>query len=667
MVPTRMLDNSTLAQLKQLKQNIEDSKEFAVGIVKGTARKFGFVVLEDGREIFLAPDEMQKVFPGDKVKILVISEQKKPVKGAKAKVSGKLEKLLGTELKEFTGRYIIKGQGHFVEPDLPRLSRWIFIPPAARKNAKAGDYIRCTITRHPYPGGKPQAKIVQHIGSPDKPGIEADYVSSKFQLEPEWPKNWHQQLSEVDYQRRDDRTGTPFITIDAANTVDIDDALYAKTTEQGWQLQIAIADPCAFIPADSELEKVIQRQGTSTYLPGRSIAMLPRELANERCSLLAQQQRPVLLCSINVTADGAIDDYSITEAFISSKAKLTYSGVAAYLADTESNEKKDCEQHRENLLALKSVTEALRRHRQQHHLVISGRQDYRLILNDQRKLQRIEVQQKSSAHSLVEEAMVAANRCVADMLGSEGLYISHTGFRSERLPDVRKLAEEQLALTDIDFSTPEGYRQLMNSIDDDALEFPLRAVLSRLLERSRLSATALPHQGMGLASYTTFTSPIRKFNDFIVHRIIKAKLNNGTSPDYDQQALDQLQLRQDQSRQARNQMEQWLKCQFIQPLKGQTFSGHVSQINSNGFTVRLDDNYIEGFIETRLLTEKYSFDPMRLRLSSKSLTVELNQAIEVIVSEVDCNQRSIRFSLPASASNVKNQTTGKAEARHCAD
>ena len=132
-----MFDNSTLSQLKQLKKDIEDSKEYAEGIVKGTQRKFGFVVLADGREIFLNPDEMTKVFPGDNVKILITTEQSKTKdKNAKPKVSGVLQALLQSPLKEFNGRYIIKGQGHFVEPDLPQLNRWIFIPPAARKKCR---------------------------------------------------------------------------------------------------------------------------------------------------------------------------------------------------------------------------------------------------------------------------------------------------------------------------------------------------------------------------------------------------------------------------------------------------------------------------------------------------------------------------------------------------
>ncbi|WP_101758350.1 VacB/RNase II family 3'-5' exoribonuclease [Oceanicoccus sp. KOV_DT_Chl] len=647
-----MLDNNTLSQLKQLKQEIEDSKEYAEGIVKGTQRKFGFVVLSDDREIYLNPEEMLKVLPGDSVKILITTEENKKNKDAKPKTSGTIEKLISSTLKEFSGRYIVKGQGHFVEPDLPQLSRWIFIPPQARKNAKAGDFIHCKIHRHPYPEAKPQAKILEVIGAADRDGIEADYIINKFQLTPQWPTDWQQSLLSIDETSRQDITSTPFITIDAASTVDMDDALYASSTDQGWQLQIAIADPNALIKPESALDKAIKQQATSVYLPGKAIAMLPAELANEQCSLMPDQIRPALVCQIEIKQDGSISGYKIIEALIKSQAKLSYFEVANCLDHAEVNE--NCNPHSSCLAALKALSDALSRHRQQHNLVIPNRQEYRLVLNQQLKLDHIELQQKSSAHQLVEECMIAANRCASDMLGDSGIFISHPGFRKERLADVKKLAEEQLALTDCDFSTPEGYRQLMNAIDDEALNFPLRSVLSRLLERSRLTAKPQPHYGMGMQSYTTFTSPIRKYSDLLVHRIIKAKLQKQSQPVVDEQTIAALQLAQDKVRQAYYQLEQWLKCQYMKPLVGKEFSGTVSQINSNGFSVRLDEHLIEGFIETKLLNEKYSFDPMRLKLTSKSQTVQLDQTITVQVKEVDCKQRTIRYTLAAVAAAAES-------------
>lgn len=640
-----MLDKDSLSQLKQLKQQIEDSKEYAEGVAKATQRKFGFLVTDDGREIYLSPDEMQKVFPGDRIKILVLrqagAEKDAGQKGGK--VSGQIEKVLESPIREFTGRYIVKGKGHFVEPDLPRISRWIFIPPAARKNAQSGDFVSCKLTRHPYPNAKPQANVSSVIGSADKAGIEADYIVTKFHLEPTWPENWRDDLLVGEPLGREDLTETPFITIDSPSTLDMDDALHAIKTDSGWQLQVAIADPSALIRADSKLDKLVKQRATSIYLPGRAIAMLPDELANERCSLVPNEQRPALVCTLQILQDGHIESYTFSEATICSRARLHYQQVAAGIDAQSAGE--EIQAYADQLRALSEVANALLAHRRQHHLVIPARPEYRLILDQQLKLDRIEQQRKTSAHQLVEECMVAANRCAADFMGDRGLFVEHPGFRPERFPDVKKLAEEQLGLKDIAFDTPAGYQQLMKAIDDDALTFPLRAVLSRLLERSRLSTSPKPHHGMGLPRYTTITSPIRKYSDLTGHRIIKARLRQQKPPICDNRLLDALQERQDNARQARYQMEQWLKCQYMEPLIGQSFSGIVTQINSNGFTVLLDEHLIEGFVETRPMAEKFSFDPMRLRLKSKTQCIELNQPVNVTVSAVDCKQRNIRYQL----------------------
>lgn len=640
-----MLNNDTLSQLKQLKQQIEKSKEFAEGIVKSTQRRFGFVVLDDGREIFLSPELMEQVFPGDQVRIEILTDKK-------GKLSAELIKVRNSPLNEFTGRYIVKGKGHFVSPDLPRFNRWIFVPPQARNGAKDGDYVSAKISRHAYPHGKPQAKVMKVLGNINQPGIEADFMASKFQLGGVWPKDWQDSLVEIDNSNREDLTALPFVTIDAETTLDMDDAIYAEASDSGWQLSVAIADPSALISAGSALDKEAQRRATSVYLPGKTIPMLPEELANNRCSLSAGQTRPALVCQMQIDSDGNISSYNIIEAIIESKAKLSYLQVSDYV-DSSNQSTIDAEATVE---AIAAVAKALHEQRQRDHLIVKGRPEFSLVLNEQGKIDHIKAIEKTTAHSLVEECMVAANRCAAELMENQGLFASHRGFRPERVEGVTKLADEQLALKDIDLATPEGYRQLINSIDD-SIEFPVRSVLSRMLERGQLSTEPKPHVGMGLPRYTTFTSPIRKYTDLLVHRIVKAKLKGQDQPTLNDEQLAGLQTSLDNARQARSQMEQWLKCQHISSMLNETAAGVVSQINSNGFTVRLE-NGIEGFVETRLLPEKYSFDPLRLRLTSKSRVVELDQSITIVVQEVDSEQRSIRFTLPTEAKEPAEATAG---------
>jgi ribonuclease R len=466
-------------------------------------------------------------------------------------------------------------------------------------------------------------------------------MACKFELGGNWPKQWQEQLSE-DNSEREDRTATAFVTIDAPSTQDMDDALWAEATDNGWQLSIAIADPSAMLAAGSALDQEALRRATSVYMPGFTVPMLPEELSNRRCSLTPGDDRPAMVCDMQVDSGGNITDYRLSLATVRSSAKLSYQDVAAFIDQQQAIEGVDAEALIQPLV---DVTQALLTQRKRDHLVVEGRPEFRLILNAERKIDRIEPLVKTSAHQLVEECMVAANRCAADFMGEHGLFSSHAGFRSERLEGVTKLAEEQVGISGIDLASLDGYRQLINAIDD-AQPFPTRSVLARMLERGQLSCEPAPHYGMGLQRYTTFTSPIRKYSDLLVHRQIKAKLQQQTAEPISEQTLAQLQAGLDAARQARQQMEQWLKCQYIASEVGQTASGIVCQINSNGFTVRLD-NGVEGFVDTRLLKEKYSFDPLRLRLSGPSLTVELEQRVDVVIQEVDDKQRNIQFTLPA--------------------
>ena len=628
-----MLNVNALSQLKQLKQDIHDSKERSVAKVKGTQRNFGFAVLDDGREIFLTPDTMQRVFPGDTVKIVVQqSKEGKPV--------AELEKLLESQVKAFCGRYRVKGKGHFVEPDLPQFNRWIFIPPNDRLNAKPGDLIDCSISRHPFKSGKPQAKIERVIGPADNPGIEADYVIAKFQLPQAWPQNWQDELIEPDLEQRRDLTGFAFVTIDSAETQDMDDALYIERERDSWQLYIAIADPAAFIPMGSALEQAIQTRANSIYLPGKVQTMLPRELANQQCSLVAGQVRPALICQITIDHQGQIQDRQLYEAQINVDEKLSYQQVN----DALGSDKPQLSNF-DMISQLQACGQALQKQRISEHLVMDDKPDFYLRLNEQGKIDHIHRHEKNQAHALVEECMVAANRCAADFLGEQGLFIEHAGFRPEKLSSASSLAEQYLEHKLPNPVTLNDYIELIRLAEKAETDLPVKSILTRWLQRSELSGTPKAHYGMGLNAYTTFTSPIRKYSDFLVHRIIKAKLANQEAPLIDEPSISNLMEVLNKGRQAKYEMERWLHCQYLLDQKDQVKQGKVTQVNSHGFTVRLDETGIEGFVETRQLEGKYSFDPITLTLTHKERKIQLDQEIAVQIDQINCEQRSINYRL----------------------
>lgn len=645
-----MLNIDALNQLKQLKQEIRASKQVFEGVVKGTPGRFGFVVLDDGRECFLSPDEMQKVFPGDRVRVVLSKDEKD-------RDQAEIEKCLKSELKEFVGRYVEKGTAHFVEPDVDNLSRWLYVPPDKRNGAKAGDLVRCRVQQHPF-RGKPQVAVLKVIGQEQDTGIERRYILEKYNLPHAWPEQVLQELASLSEERiaqevaqRADLRDWPFVTIDSETTQDMDDALYAESLADGWLLHVAIADPVAWLAPGSALEQEALRRGSSQYLPDGVIPMLPPQLANELCSLRPGLDRLALVCSVNIAQSGEIRQFQLREAVIHSKAKLSYHEVAAFLGDiSDERALRNAGAELHGLVdRLHEIQQALRRHRAANALLSEDRPDYYLRLNERFKIERIERSETTKAHNLVEECMIAANRCAADFLAERaqtGVFIAHPGFRPDRLEQIRQIAREQLPDFDADSLTDWlGFKAFMQRLETQPSDYPLRAIAVRLLTRSAVVAEPAPHFGMGLPRYTTFTSPIRKFNDLLAHRLIKAQLKQQAITPIEPGQLEQLQETLRRGRQAVSELEQWLKCQYAEELKGQSFAGKIVHANGAGFQVRLDGNGLEGFVNLSDHPEKLTYDPVYLEHRGEKTCFRLEQPVQVSITGIDMKRRQIQMTL----------------------
>lgn len=632
-----MLNQDSLSQLQGLKSQMEAEKERAEAVVKGTQARYGFAVLDDGREIFIPPDEMLKCFPDDRIRVCI-----RPTKDNKTIAD--VEKLVDSPLGEFTGRCVRKGKAVFVEPDLPQLRRWLFIPPHARNGVREGDYVRCAILRHPIRDGKPQAKVLSVVGNDDTPGIENLYSMAKYHLAADWSAGSRKELEQrlasckpLETERRRDLTDLEFVSIDAAKTQDIDDALYAEISADGWTLFVAIADPTAYIPADSGLHRDVAARGTSVYFHGDVLPMLPEELSQDTCALSEGFDRPALVCKIAVSDAGEVGEFEFIEATVRSRAKLSYYAVDRYL----NGQYDELMSHATPLEALYQVYRALRAHRDEHGLVMEDRKEYRWILNDNKQIESIEPYEKLLSQKLVEECMIAANRCAARFLAehnASGPFVVHRGFRADRLEETRKFLD--MHAPELDGEDPislEGYRRIMRGLASPERTLPLRSMVNRLLARAELSTECGAHMGMALVGYTNCTSPLRKYVDFLVHLQIKTVLHGEQGTQVDANMLAQLGERLATSRTATQEAERWLASKYLARLasEGGSFQGKVIHVNSSGFNVRLDDNGLEGFVDLRKDPEKFSYDKWTASLTSTTRRFQLDQAVQLNYVGVD--------------------------------
>lgn len=641
-----MLDKSALSQLKSLKQEIHDSIPRFEGKVRATAGRFGFVVTEDNKQFYLSPDEMEKVLPGDVIAFRVEQVDEK-------KEQAIIESLIQTDIQEFCGRYLIKGKGHFIEADHPALNRWIFVPPKSRKNAKEGMMVKGHISQHPYPNGRAQADIDICIGMPEDAGVEATFMCHKWGIETEFDASVSELVEALTQQERPafedrtDLTALPLITIDSASTRDLDDAVFAEETEAGWRLVIAIADPTAVIPNDSPLDNIASKRTTSVYFANQVVPMLPPELSEQLCSLQPNEIRPALVTEMHIDSNGAVQQSSLLLARVKSHGKLSYQSVSQVLESGSADE--IAAELYPTIKALGTCTTALASHRKEHCLVMEERPDYRLLTGDDGKVTGITRQDRNVAQRLVEECMLACNRTAANWLAEQekGFFVTHSGFRTERIGDVTGLIKEQLALEHkpkikglSDFVT------LVKQAESAESPLALRSIISRQMDRSRFSSEALPHMGLGFAHYTTMTSPLRKYNDFLLHRIIKSALSGQqTNTSVDEQ-LKRIQDKQTQVRTAANQAETWLKLDWFSKQDREAVRTAVIQhATSQHLVVRLEEYGIDGIIDRRKAKGKWAFDSKSLSHVKGEERFDIGQSVEVKIQEITPMSRQLRFTL----------------------
>lgn len=637
-----MLNSDSLSQLKQLKADIRVEERRYEGVVSGSQNTFGFVRVDQGPQHFLPPLEMQKVFPGDRIKFQLKTDDQNRQYAA-------VQKLISSELQIFCGKCVQHGKAWFVEMDVPKLGRKLFLPPPQRKGVKPGDWLQCQVSRHPLKEGKGQARVKQILGQDSAPDFPSRYAAINFHLlqageltEDPAP------AIEASLEQRADHSTLPLVSIDPPNTRDIDDALYARALEQGWELVVAIADPATVIAPGSNADSAARLRAATAYLPHQQLPMLPTRVSEELLSLRSQQQRPAILCRMTVSPAGEVTDARFEEAGICSRAQLSYEDLDQYFEEQVFPDALEADT-RDSLQALKQLSERLRQWRGEHQLLIDNKAEYRMNLNPAGRIESFSEVNKGSAHCIVEECMVATNQAAARKLeGHGGLFSSHAGFRPDRLSDAEKVLREagfEGFSEAEDLNKLDVYRAALNYLGQNPQLQHQRDILSRFLQRTTLSASAAPHLGMGATSYLNFSSPLRRYVDLFNHMQMKRLLRGEAPLAVEARLLQQLEAQLSRLRAGNYWAEQWLKCDYVERNPKAHHSGRVVQANPFGLAIRLDGSGIDGILEKRQLPGKMKFNSAKLRFASEEQNFGLDDTIEVKPGTIKRDKRQLLFKL----------------------
>lgn len=642
-------DNPLLAQLKQQIQETLPKKE---GTIKATDKGFGFLEVDSKTSYFIPPPYMKKCLHGDKVVAIIRTEKEKEV--------AEPESLLEQNLTRFIGRVkMIKGKLN-VTPDHPQLKKQTLKAKVKKglnpEHFAEGDWVVAHLVRHPLKGdngfGVGISEKITDANDKIAPWWVTLAVNDLPNSEPQGIDDW--QLNDDDDLERADMTHVPFVTIDGESTKDMDDALHAERTESGdIKLTIAIADPTAYINPDDEMDKVASERGFTIYLPGRNIPMLPRELADDKCSLIENEVRPALCCSVTISADGVIgDDIQFFSAHIKSHARLAYNHVSDWIENGSCEQWSPNEQIAQVVTDLQALALVRANWRETHAVVFPDRPDYRFELSEDNDVVAIHADMRRSANRLVEEAMITANICAGRVLKetfASGVFNTHAGFKPEKLADVVTMVnpEGDLPFNDESLTTLDGFAALRRWLGEQNTSY-LDNRIRKSQAYSEIGNQPLPHYAMGLDIYATWTSPIRKYGDMINHRMLKAHIM-GKDPVQvpDESVFAELAIHRKHHKIAERNVADWLYARTLAPeLEKQTqFSAEIFDINRAGMRIRLLDNGASAFIPSSLILAnkerlKCNFELGTVEID-KEVVYRLGDNLAITLSDVNQERRNL--------------------------
>ncbi|NLS13818.1 exoribonuclease II [Vibrio sp. SM6] len=642
-------DNPLLAQLKQQIQENLPKKE---GSIKATDKGFGFLEVDSKTSFFIPPPYMKKCLHGDKVVAIIRTENEREF--------AEPQELIEAAMTRFIGRVkLIKGKLN-VTPDHPQLKKLALKAKIAKGlNAETfaeGDWVVAHLIRHPLKDdGGFFVEIREKITNSDDKIAPWWVTLAENDLpnrEPEGIDDW--QIKDDAALERVDMTSMPFVTIDGASTKDMDDALHVSLTENGdFALTIAIADPTAYITPDDAMDAVARERGFTIYLPGRNIPMLPRELADELCSLHEGQVRPALCCSVTVSKDGVIgDDIRFYAANVVSHARLSYDNVSDWLETGHCDAWQPDEQIAQVVRALYDFSQARAHWRETNAVVFPDRPDYRFELSEDNDVIAIHADLRRSANRLVEEAMITANICAGRVLNERfgmGIFNSHSGFKPEKIADVIALVnpEGELPFTAESVATLEGFAALRRWLSEQNASY-LDNRIRKYQAYSEMNNQPKPHYAMGLDIYATWTSPIRKYGDMINHRLLKAAILNAEPIQVPDDVIgEELALHRKHHKQAERGVSDWLYARTLanEPSKGTSFQAEIFDINRAGARVRLLENGATAFIPGALILankERLECNAEAGIISiDKASVYQLGDTLEVVLTDVNQENRNI--------------------------
>lgn len=653
-----LTDENQIIKTSKKKYASPEKLGYITGKISLTSKGFGFLIREGG-DIFIPPGELGGALNGDTVMATLTHKG-----DAGSKPEGKIVRIIQRSTNEIVGTFTHSRSFGFVIPDDDRFGYDIFIKKTKFLNAREGQKVVVKITKWPQSGKKPEGEIIEVLGYPDEKGVDILSVMRAHGLSEAFPRKVLQQtdmvdetISDADIASRTDFRYDNIITIDGIDSRDFDDAVCVTKSDGIYTLGVHIADVTHYVTESSPLDKEALRRGTSVYFPGSVVPMLPKKLSNGICSLNPHEDRLTLSVIMKINEDGEVIDHQITEGIICSKERMTYDDVTAILEGDDGL--KDKYAHIYDMLCLmKDLSVILRQKRQSRGSIDFDFPETKIKTDETGRAVDVYKYESGISNKIIEEFMLIANKTVAEEFFWADIpfvYRVHEKPSAEKIAAFNDFAKNMgYRLSDSHEPHPGEFAKILTKIKGTREELLISKVMLRSLMKARYSEQCLGHFGLSFEYYCHFTSPIRRYPDLAIHRIIKEFIKYGLNEKrmrYYRKFVSDAAVKSSEAEltamEAEREADDMKKAEYMQAHVGEDFGGIISSVTSFGFFAQLE-NGIEGLVRMNdLRDDYYIFNERDFCLTGEHTgrTYRIGDPVNITVAAANPLTRQIDFVL----------------------
>lgn len=626
------------------------------------SKGFGFVELEeaDEEDIFIPAPYVGEAFHRDEVEVVLLPQQ------SGRRQEGRVVRVLSHGITEVIGTFERSNSFGFVIADNVRISKDIFIPKECINNAATGDKVIVQMRSYGSGQKSPEGKVVEILGKVGEPGIDVLSVARAYDIPMEFPikvinqaERCPDHVLENDFNGRLDLRGWQMVTIDGEDAKDLDDAVSVSMEDGMYKLGVHIADVSNYVQGGSALDREALKRGTSVYLVDRVIPMLPKKLSNGICSLNAGEDRLALSCIMWVDKKGLVKKHQIAETVIHVDRRMSYTNVNKILTEEDEELIVEYRDLVPMFRMMKQLSDLLRANRSNRGAIDFEFPESKIILNDRGKPIDIKAYEHNAATNLIEDFMLLANETVAKEYCRKEipfLYRTHENPDMDKMEGVLSFIRNQgiSVSKSMEEITPKEVQEILSAIEGSPMEPLISRLLLRSMKQARYTTGCSGHFGLAAKYYCHFTSPIRRYPDLQIHRIIKDDLRgrmNDQKKEYYVSMLEevarQTSATERRAEEAERETDKMKMAEYMQYHIGETFDGVVSGVTGWGIYVELP-NTVEGLVHVNTLRDDYYvFDQENYQMIGEMTgkTYRLGDKVRVRTADVDLGNKTIDFVL----------------------